>query len=56
MAFTKKMIDSSINVEMYENVFDVSANFFQRLEEEVVYLPAEKSKVVVKGQEYFMPR
>jgi len=56
MAFSKKMIDSSLNVEMYENVFDNSTDLFQRLEEEVLYLPAEKSKVVVKGQEYFMPR
>ena len=48
--------DFTLNIEMYENVFAVSADLFQRLEDEVVYLPAEKSKVTVRGKEYAVSR
>ena len=56
MAFSKMFVDSSLHIEFYENVFETPANLFQRLEEEVVYMPAENCKVIVRGKEYAVSR
>jgi len=49
-------MDSSLNIQLYENALSNSADAFESLEREVQYLLPEDCKVKIRGKEYAVPR